>query len=173
VFLGQLGYIVSEKVRDQILLEYYKAWRFKHPNASDFMRIAENVSGLKLDWYKEYFVNSTKTIDYGIDSLWEEGGKSKIRLKMIGKMPMPIDLSIQYKDGSQETAYIPTYQMFGEKPAEEGNGTRKVLEAWRWTHPTYVVELPRRLNEMKVVEIDPTQRMADLERRNNRLEIPF
>jgi len=173
VFLGQLGYIIGDSVRNKILLEYYRLWRFKHPNSSDFLRVAENVSGLKLDWYKEYFVNSTKTIDYGIDSLWEEGGKSKIRLKMIGKMPMPIDLLIQYKDGTQEVAYIPQYLMFGEKPVEDEKIGRKVFEPWRWTHPTYVVELPKKLNEIKVIEIDPSQRMADLERRNNRLEIPL
>jgi len=173
VFLGQLGYIVSDGVRDKIMLEYYRLWRFKHPNSSDFMRVAENVSGLKLDWYKEYFVNGIKTIDYGIDSLWEEGGKSKIRLRMIGKMPMPIDLLVHYKDGTQEMAYIPTYQMFGEKPPEDEKMNRKIFEAWRWTNPTYVVELPRKLSEMKFVEIDPSQRMADLERRNNKLEIPW
>jgi hypothetical protein len=172
VFLGQLGYIAGDAVRDKILLEYYRIWKFKHPNANDFLRVAENVSGLKLDWYKEYFVNSTKTIDYGIDSLWEEGGKSKIRLKMIGKMPMPIDLAIEYKDGKKELAYIPTYQLFGEKPAEDGTENRVVHEAWKWTHPTYVVEISGRLSNLKLVEIDPSQRMADLERRNNRLEIP-
>ncbi len=32
-------------------------------------------AGIELDWYKEYFVNTTKTIDYSIDSLWEEGAK--------------------------------------------------------------------------------------------------
>ncbi|MHA4843495.1 M1 family metallopeptidase [Flavitalea antarctica] len=173
VFIAQLGYITGDAVRDKILLEYYRLWRFKHPNANDFIRVAENVSGLKLDWYKEYFVNSTKTIDYGIDSLWEEGGKSKIRLKMIGKMPMPIDLVINYKDGTQELAYIPTYLAFGEKPIEDEKMPRKVFQPWRWTHLTYVVELPRKLSEMKVIEIDPSQRMADLERRNNKLEIPF
>jgi peptidase M1-like protein len=173
VFLGQLGYIVGDSVRDKIMLEYYRLWRFKHPNSSDFIRVAENVSGVKLDWYKEYFVNTTKTIDYGIDSLWEEGGKSKIRLKMIGKMPMPIDLNITFKDGSQELAYIPNYLMFGEKSAEDSKVPRKVYEPWRWTHPTYVLELPRKLSEIKLIEIDASQRMADLERQNNRLEIPF
>jgi hypothetical protein len=48
------------------MLEYYRQWRFKHPNVNDFIRLAEKTSGLKLDWYKEYWVNSTKTIDYGL-----------------------------------------------------------------------------------------------------------
>jgi len=173
VFLGQLGYIVGEQVRDKIMLEYYKQWRFKHPNADDFIRVAEKQSEINLDWYKEYFVNSTKTIDYGIDSLWEENGKSKIRLKRIGNMPMPIDLVIQYKDGTKELAYIPMYLMFGAKPNEDQAVPRRTYDSWKWTHPTYTIELPRKLAEMKVLEIDPSQRMADVERKNNKLDIPW
>ena len=97
MFLEQLGYIVGDDVRNNILLECYRLWRFKHPNADDFMKVAEDVSGLKLDWYKEYWVQTTKTIDYGIDSLWEENGVSKIRLKRVGQMPMPIDLELTFK----------------------------------------------------------------------------
>ena len=170
VFLEQLGYITGASVRDKILLEYYRQWRFKHPNLNDFMRVAEKVSGMKLDWYKEYWVNSTKTIDYGIDSLWEEGGKTKIRLRRIGKMPMPIDVLIEYKDGSKQLCYIPQYLMFGEKPAEDDT-PRTVYEAWKWTHPEYVFEIDKKIANIKSLEIDPTQRMADLERRNNRLEL--
>lgn len=170
VFMEQLGYITGSSVRDKILLEYYRQWRFKHPNVNDFMRVAEKVSGMKLDWYKEYWVNSTKTIDYGIDSLWEEGGKTKIRLRRIGKMPMPVDLLIEYKDGSKQLCYIPQYLMFGEKPAEDDT-PRTVYEAWKWTHPEYVFEIDKKIANIKSLEIDPTQRMADLERRNNRLEL--
>src|SRR6202012_1411850 len=67
MFLEQLGYITSEEVRDKILLEHNRLWRFKHPNASDFVRVAEKVSGMQLDWFKEYWVSTTKTIDYSID----------------------------------------------------------------------------------------------------------
>jgi hypothetical protein len=171
MFLEQLGYIAGAEVRDKILLEYYRLWRFKHPNASDFVRVAEKVSGMQLDWYKEYWVSTTKTIDYGIDSLWEEGGKAKIRLKMIGYMPMPIDVKVQYKDGSKEMAYIPQYFMFGEKPVEDTTIPRTTFEAWKWTSPTYTFELNHRLTDIRIVEIDPTQRMADVDRKNNKLEL--
>ena len=73
---------------------------------------------MKLDWYKEYWVNSTKTIDYGIDSLWEENGKTKIRLSRTGLMPMPIDLQLTFKDSTKELHYIPLNLMYGEKPVE-------------------------------------------------------
>lgn len=172
LFLSQLGYIAGDTVRDKILLEYYKQWRFKHPNVNDFMRVAEKVSGQQLDWYKEYWVNSTKTIDYGIDSLWEEGGKSKIRLKRVNEMPMPIDLVLTFKDGTQQMHYVPAYLMFGEKPAEN-TIARTVYPAWKWTHPTYVIEFDKPLRDLTIVEIDPTQRMADVDRRNNKLELKW
>lgn len=171
VFMEQLGYIVGAAVRDKILLEYYRQWKFKHPNVTDFMRVAEDVSGLKLDWYKEYWVHTTKTIDYKIDSLWEEAGTTKIRLKRIGLMPMPVDLQLTYKDGSTEMINIPLNLMYGNKPAENKNQKRTVAEPWKWTHPTYIVELKSKLTDIKVVDIDPTKRLADLDRKNNLLEL--
>ncbi|MEN9952161.1 MAG: hypothetical protein RLZZ520_429, partial [Bacteroidota bacterium] len=169
VFMEQLGYIVGASVRDSILLSYYKTWRFKHPTVNDFMKIAEKTSGIQLDWYKDFFVNTSKTIDYGIDSLWEEGGKTKIRLENFGTMPMPIDIDLTFKDGSREKAYIPQYLMFGEKANEEPEIKRTVGEPWKWTHPNYVITIDRKLLDFKKIEIDPLQRMADGERRNNKL----
>jgi hypothetical protein len=173
VFMELLGYIIGAETRDKVLLEYYKQWRFKHPNPDDFFRVAENVSGLKLDWYNEYWCKTTKTINYAIDSLWEEGGTSKIRLRRIGQMPMPIDLQLTFKDSTTEMHYIPLNLMFGEKPAENKTQSRVVHEEWRWTHPTYIVEFKRRLSDLKLAEIDPTKRMPDTDRKNNLLELKW
>ncbi len=171
VFMEQLGYIIGATTRDKMLLEYYKQWRFKHPNSNDLIQVAEKMNGIKLDWYKEYFCNTTKTIDYAIDSLWEEGSVSKIRLRRVGQMPMPIDLQLTFKDGSTEMHYIPLNLMFGNKPNENNQQKREVHEEWRWTHPTYVLEFKRRLLDVKAVEIDPSKRMADVDRKNNLLEL--
>ena len=171
VFMEQLGYIVGASVRDQILLDYYRQWRFKHPNVNDLIRLSEKKSKMKLDWYKEYWVNSTKTIDYGIDSLWEENAVTNIRLKNIGLMPMPIDVKLSFRDGSSEWHYIPMYLMFGEKEAEQGQSPRINYEAWKWTHPTYSIQTKRRLTDIISVEIDPSQRMADIDRRNNKIAL--
>jgi hypothetical protein len=173
VFMEQLGYITGAQVRDKILLEYYWKWRFKHPNAADFLRIAEKVSDMKLDWYKEYFVNTTRTIDYSIDSLWAEDGKTKVRMRRIGLMPMPIDLQLTFKDGSKELHYVPMNLMYGEKPAEDAAIPRKVYDAWKWTNDTYVIETEKKLTDITSVEIDPSQRMADIDRRNNKLELKW
>jgi len=171
VFIEQLGYVVGAEMRDKILMEYYNQWRFKHPNSNDFIKIAEDMSGIKLDWYKEYWCNTTKTIDYGIDSLWEEGGVSKIRLIRKGKVPMPIDFRLSFKDGSTEMHYIPLNLMYGSKASENTGESREEHAAWKWTHPTYIIEFKKRLTDLKKAEIDPSKRMADIDLRSNLLQL--
>ena len=171
VFMEQLGYITGAAVRDQILLDYYDKWKFKHPTVHYLTRLAEKRSGLKLDWYKEYWVNSIKTIDYAIDSLWEEKGLTQVRLKRIGLMPMPIDLQLTFADGSKELHYIPLDLQYGQKPIEDNSISRIVYPAWKWTHGTYTITTTRKLTTLQVVEIDPSQRLADLDRKNNQLKL--
>ena len=173
VFLVQLGYIVGEQTMDKILLSYYNSWRFKHPNPDDFFQIAEKVSGLQLGWYQDFWIKSTKKIDYAIDSLWEVNGKTKIRLRMLGQVPMPIDVSLQFRDGSKELSYIPLYSMFGAKPVEDKSVPRMVYEAWKWTSPTYVYEVNHKLTDLKSIEIDASHRLADVNRNNNKLELKW
>lgn len=172
IYVEQLGYILGESLRNKTLMEYYNRWKFRHPTPNDFIRVAEDVSGMELGWYNEYWLNTIKTIDYKIDSLWEEDGTSKIRLSRIGDMPMPIDLKLTFKDGSTEMHYVPLDLMFGQKPAEEP-GTRVVHEVWNWTNPTYTVDFKKRLGELVSVEIDPSKRMADVDQKNNLLELKW
>jgi len=170
LFLSQLGYITGAKTLDKILLEYYRVWRFKHPTPDDFIHVAEKTSGLQLKWYKDYMLNTTKTIDYRIDSLWEDGSKTNIRIRRIGLMPMPVDIQITFSDSTREWHYVPLDLMFGEKPAEDSI-SRTVYAAWPSTHDTYIIETKKRLAGIVVVEIDPTLRLADIERKNNRLKL--
>ena len=172
VYLEQLSYLIGDSLRNKTLMEYYNRWKFKHPSPNDFMRVAEDVSGMELGWYNEYWLNTIKTIDYKIDSLWEESGTSKIRLSRIGDMPMPIDLKLTFKDGSTEMHYIPLDLLFGEKPAEE-EGPRVDHSVWNWTNPTYIVDFKKRLGELVSVEIDPSKRMADVDQKNNLLELKW
>lgn len=167
VFMAQLGYVIGEEARDRGILRYFNTWKFKHPNVNDLVRIMEKESGLELDWYKEYFVYTTKTIDYGIREVKANGGNTEITLERIGLMPMPVDLVITYKDGSQESIYLPLVIMRGEKPQEKGQPTRIHTEAWPWTNLSKTLILAKPFESIKSVEIDPTKRMADVQQENN------
>jgi len=169
--LGLLGYVIGDSVRDAVLLNYYNTWKFKHPNANDFFRVAEKTSGIQLQWLKEYWVNSTKTIDYGLNDIQAGNNSAIISIQRLGKLPMPIEVLITYKDGTTELHYMPLDLMLGGKMAE-GAVNHILHSAWQWVAPTYTFETSKPLSALKSIEIDPSYRMPDLNRSNNKLEIP-
>lgn len=170
-FLGVLGYVMGEAKRDQLMLNYYNTWKFKHPNPNDFIRVAEKTSGLQLQWLKEYWVNTTKTIDYGLNDIQVSGQAALISVQRVGKFPMPVEVLVTYKDGTSELHYMPLDLMLGGKQQE---GTVKQINhpEWKWAHPTYTFETTQPLSAIKSIEIDPSQRMPDINRSNNKIEIP-
>ena len=62
--------------------------------------------------------------------------------------------------------------MFGEKPNEDATIPRTVHPEWRWVNPEYIFETARNIKDLKSIEIDPSQRMADTNKSNNKLVIP-
>lgn len=167
VFLNQMEYIIGKPVFDRGLLTYYKTWRFKHPNANDVTRVFEKESGLELDWYKEDWVNTINTIDYGVKSVESEGRKStKVVINRIGRMAMPLDILVTYSNGEKELFYAPLEGMRGEKPAEN-NTPRTILPDHRWVDLSFEFEISSKLSKVAKIEIDPSRRMADIEWANN------
>ncbi|MEM6345434.1 MAG: M1 family metallopeptidase [Bacteroidota bacterium] len=163
ICLHQLGYVIGEETLMRGMRRYFETWKFKHPTPTDFKRVMEKESGMQLDWYFEYWINSTKTIDYG----FELEGQS-LTLKREGLMPMPIDVVVTYKDGSQVYYYIPMVIMRGEKNENwYGSAERTLLEDWPWVNPTYNIQLAQGADQVATIEIDPSYRMADVNRRNN------
>lgn len=167
VFYQQLAYIIGNKQMDAFLKAYEQTWRFKHPNPSDLIRTAEKVSGLQLQWYKTYWVYSTKTIDYAIAEVMETDNTTTVELKRIGLMPMPLDVFVTYADGSMEMFHIPTDLTFGHKPAENNDYVWRFLPAWDWVKTTYLLPIPKAKQQIQRIEIDPSLRMADINRKNN------
>ncbi len=159
IFLEQLKYIIGRENFDNTLKRYYSEWKFKHPKPIDFIRIAEKVSGLHLNWYLTDWTQTTNTIDYGIKTI---DGKT-ITLERIGLIPMPIDLTVTYTDGTTEDFYIPLRMMHGKKPT-----TATVLDDWAWAYPTYTFSAKK---DVTSVAIDPLNKMADINRNNNAIEL--
>lgn len=173
VFVAQLGYVMGDNVLQNTLIRYFNEWKFKHPHPVDFMRIAEKESKMQLDWYLSYMVNTVETIDYGIHRVEGTNNHTRVVLERIGNFPMPIDLTVTYKDSSRITYTIPLTVMYGAKSAENDNLNWgfEVEKAWQWTNPKYAFTIERPIDEMLSLEIDPTRRMADIDRSNNLIQI--
>ncbi|HEY9007172.1 MAG TPA: M1 family metallopeptidase [Ohtaekwangia sp.] len=171
VFLHQLKYIMGEDNFYKGMRLYYNSWKFKHPEPNDFIRVMEKVSGLQLKWYMSYWVNTTKKIDYSIKTVLEKDGNTFVTLERLGDFPMPVDLVVTYKDGSKELYYIPLNETLGGKPAEDKTVKRVDLDEWPWVNPSYTAQINRKASDIATIEIDPSQRMADIERKNNSVDI--
>ena len=167
VFLAQLGYVIGQEDLMKTLRKYYEDFKFKHPTPNDFKRTAEKVSGMHLDWYLTDWTQTTNTIDYGINGVKENAGKTTVTLERIGLMPMPVDLLVVYQDGSRESYYMPLRMMRGEKPNPYPQFERTVLDDWPWADPSYQLNLDKPISEIRAVVIDPTQLMADIAPQNN------
>jgi len=166
VFLNQLNYIMGREVFQRAMKRYFNEWKFKHPNPTDLKRIMEKESGLELDWFWENFVGTTKTIDYSIREVVANAGKTDIVLERVGQMPMPLDVVVSYKDGTQENFYIPLEIMRGEKNEKLYLKTTQMAD-WGWTYPEYSFTIERNISDIQTITIDPSQRMADIDHDNN------
>ncbi len=168
VFLHQLRYIVGDDNFRVGMQRFFNVWKFKHPTPVHLKRAMEKTSGLELDWYFEQFINTTNTIEYGVTSLYSTDNATYVNIKRKGRMMMPIEMLVQYADGSSDFLYIPLVLMRGEKT--QFSEKVKTLPDWDWTDPTYTIKLENN-KEVKGIYIDPFYYLADIDRDNNFLKI--
>lgn len=171
IFLTQLSYLIGWDTMMKTLKTYYNDYKFTHPTPNDVKRTAERVSGAVLDWYLVDWTETTNTIDYGIESVQDNGKDStKVNLKRIGRMGMPLDILIVYEDDSMETFYVPFSSMHWTKPNPYPEIERTVLNDWGWANPYYSFSISKPKKDIKRILIDPSQFMADVNQENNLYE---
>lgn len=170
IFLSQLGYLIGQDNLDKTIKRFYNDFKFKHPTPNDIKRTAERVSGAELDWYLTDWTQTTNTIDYGITAVKENGENTVVNLERIGRMPMPIDLQVEYTDGNVETFYIPLRMMHFEKENPTPAIKRTVLADWAWANPKYEWSIAKPKNTIKKITIDPSGLMADIRLTDNVFE---
>ena len=164
IFLMQLSYIIGEENLYKGLRRYYNQWKFKHPNEYDFIRIMEKVSGIELDWYLDYWIKTIHQIDYSVEVRDNDSKYLGIIISRIGKMPMPIEIEIQYDDFSTTNYYIPLSIMRGEK--DLGDNV-VLLKDWEWVNEYYEFDIDLSEKKITKIEINPSGKMADVDKKNN------
>jgi aminopeptidase N len=165
VFLAQLEYLIGTKALQNVMLRYFNTWKFKHPRPEDFICIAEDESGLVLDWYHDYWILSTKKINYRIESVQPDGNTSIVTLYRSEEMPMPLEIIAKTRRGTEFKFYLPLDLAHGVKPIEAPEWT--ILESWRSVNPVYTFSIPLKFAQLASIEIDPSGRMADIDRTDN------
>lgn len=167
VFLSQLNYIIGEKAFEKTIKNYFDKYKFTHPLPNDLRRVAEQSSGILLNWYLTDWTQTTNQIDYAIKNVESRKKKSVITLERIGLMPMPLEILVRYKDGDEEFYYIPISLMRGEKSKPEYADKWIQLEDWSWAYKKYEFEIKSKMESIKSIDINPTGLLADVDTSNN------
>jgi hypothetical protein len=167
IFLSQLIYVIGKDNLMKGLKKYYADFKLKHPTPNDVKRCMEKVSGAELDWYLTDWTQTTNTIDYGIREVKENAGTTTVSLQRIGRMPMPMDIVVEYADGTKEGFYIPLRMMSFVKENPYPQMKRTVLKDWAWGNPDYEFTIDKAKSAIKSITIDPSGLMADVKPENN------
>ncbi len=169
-FLVQLGYIVGEKNLALIMKEFFNQWSMKHPSSRDFMHIAQRISGMDLKWFHHYWINTVKTIDYGIKNVEYLESSTRVTLINKGQVPMPIDFSLLTADQKIVTYQIPL-NMTREWKKSDLYGAFTTLHYWPWTQKEYTLDIPYTKAQIKALGIDFSGRLADVNLEDNYIEV--
>ena len=170
LFLVQLGYIMGEQNLTATMKEFYRQWNLKHPTDRDFLHIAQKISGMDLKWFQNYWINTTKTIDYSVKNVEYGETSTTITLENKGQVPMPIDFSILTKDKKVVNYQIPLNMTHVWK-TKDIYGDFKTLNYWPWTQKEYTFTIPYTKSQISALGIDFSQRLADVNVADNIVEV--
>ena len=135
---------------DPAFREYFRRWAYRHPTPADFFRTIEDAAGEDLSWFWRAWFYSTAQLDQAVDSVAladSSGVESRIFLRNLGGIPMPVELALLLDDGSTVPLRLPAEIWF--------HGDRYMA----------IVPGPRKVNG---VTIDPNGVYPDVRRENNR-----
>ena len=165
--LYNLQYVLGDELFLSAMKNYVDEWKICHPYWEDFRNSIIRYTKADLNWFFDQWITTTKTIDYAVKSVSFHGDHSDISIKRKGGMQMPLDIEVIFTDGSTEQHYIPnTY--FNKK-------TTAIIQptwiGWDQINEEYSFKTENSL-KVKEVIIDPSERLADINRLNNHLKIP-
>jgi hypothetical protein len=140
--------IIGRDRFDAAFRQYIQRWAYKHPAPADFFRSIEDGVGEDLSWFWRSWLYTTETLDQAVDSVASDSGSvaSRIYLRNVGAMPMPVELELVMDDGSIRRMRLPVEVWYGGRH--------------------YDVLVPEARKVVKVT-IDPKSAYPDVRRENN------
>jgi hypothetical protein len=166
--LYNLEYVLGDELFLNAMKHYFNKWKFAHPYPEDFRQAIIEYTKVDLNWFFDQWMETTKKIDYKITNYKKiktnNSNKTayQIHLQRAGEMQMPLDLTVIDKKGKQYQYLIPnTY--FAKN---EGQTVLKTWKGWGLLNQDYFDTIYLD-NDIVSVQIDTTQRLADIYRMDN------
>lgn len=87
------------------LQEFMKRWNGKHPTPYDFFFTFDDASDDELAWFYQPWFFEHGYPDVGIDTAYIKDDMLKISVIKEGELPIPVAVTVKFKDGSVKRAY--------------------------------------------------------------------
>jgi peptidase M1-like protein len=144
--------ILGPEAFDDAFRAYTARWAFKHPTPDDFFLTMENVSGRRLDWFfREWFLENPH-FDQAIDSVVTRQAGDTLQVAVLygnhARGVLPIRVRFTFADGTTQDYDYPA-------------------EVWSTNTRHYVRQYEFTGKKLSKIELDPEQRLLDLDRSNN------
>ena len=102
-----LGYLyVKDMLGDSLFFKglhnYIATWNGKHPMPYDFFNCMNAGSGVNMNWFWQRWFFDDGIPDMAIAKVITKGKKKDITIEAKGTKPVPIDLTVEYTEGSSE-----------------------------------------------------------------------
>ncbi|HSY76533.1 MAG TPA: M1 family metallopeptidase, partial [Bacteroidia bacterium] len=109
VMLYNLQYVLGDSLFFGAMQHYFTEWKFAHPYLNDFRNAITEYTHADLTWFFDEWLNTGKSLDYGIQSIKKGKDKNQyiIRFARKGEMQMPIDFAVTSNRDSVYNFYIP------------------------------------------------------------------
>ncbi|MGB3092312.1 MAG: M1 family metallopeptidase [Candidatus Zixiibacteriota bacterium] len=110
LILETLRNYLGEEKMNELIREYFRRYKFKHPTTADFIQVVDEFAGEDLRSLLEQLVFGTGVCDYEVTRIEsvpieneDEKGryKTQVVLRRLGEVIIPVDVLIQLKDGDQ------------------------------------------------------------------------
>lgn len=168
--LWNMQYVLGDELFLKSMQHYVEQWKFAHPYVEDFRNSIIQYTRVDLNWFFDQWLETSKTIDYSVESVKKGKGKDEyiITFGRDGRMQMPIDFTVYTADSGAYEFHIPNTWFVKQTKAT-------VLPRWiGWDNvkKTYeaTVKIPGKIYS---VRIDPTNRLADVNMLNNSSKFPL
>ena len=158
--LWNLQYVLGDSLFRAAMSHYFNQWKFCHPYFEDFRNSIIQFTHVDLNWFFDEWMETTKNIDYKISSVKKVAGTSdkyEITFKRKGRMQMPIDFSVETKDGKTSNYTIPNTWY----PKKSDATVLPKWYGWDKLESTYTATVTSS-SKIKNVVIDPSNRLADI-----------
>ncbi|MDE3173386.1 MAG: M1 family metallopeptidase [Gemmatimonadota bacterium] len=144
--------VLGDSAFDDGFREYIHRWAYKHPTPADFFRTMEDAGGRRLDWFWREFFETNDQFDQTIDTVTtKQVGDTEQVVVAYGNLArgvLPIVARFTFSDGTTQDVDYPA-------------------ESWYMNSVRFVRQYAFVGKQLVKIQLDPDNRLIDVNRTNN------